>query len=85
MVLEQAHSDARKAAAAIPASESAETMSTAELHQLQAELTYLRTFSDVCRTHLRAYLEALVQNVDEWERVEKNSLESVRPRLPYAQ
>lgn len=85
MVLEQAHGDARKAAAAIPASESAETMSTDELHQLQAELTYLRTFSDVCRTHLRSYLEALVQNVDEWERVEKKSLESVRPRLPHVQ
>lgn len=78
MVLEQAHGDAAKAAAGVPDSASAAPLSTADLQHLQSELTYLRTFSDVCRTHLRAYLEALVRNVDEWERVEKNSLASVR-------
>jgi cell division septum initiation protein DivIVA len=80
MMLKQAHSDARRAAAAVPAS--AEPLSTAELQHLQSELAYLRTFSDVCRTHLRAYLEALARNVDEWERVEKNSLASARKELP---
>ena len=35
---------------------------------LRAELAYLRTFSDVYRNHLRAYLEALLRNVEEWER-----------------
>ena len=86
MVLEDAHNDASKAAAAVPAS--AEPLSAAERQELQAELAYLRTFSDVCRTHLRAYLEALVRNVEEWERAEKSSLDSVRaelPRLPQPQ
>ena len=79
-VLEQAHNDASRAAAAVPAS--AEPLSTAERQELQAELTYLRTYSDVCRTHLRAYLEAMARNVEEWERAEKTSLASVRAELP---
>lgn len=49
--------------------------SESELRQLHAELAYLRTFSDVCRTHLRAYLEALARNVDEWERMEKKGFQ----------
>jgi cell division septum initiation protein DivIVA len=79
-VLERAHSDASRAAAAVPAS--AEPLSMAKRQELEAELAYLRTFSDVCRTHLRAYLEALVHDVDEWERTEKASLASVRAELP---
>jgi cell division septum initiation protein DivIVA len=81
-VLKQAHDDASRAAAAVPAS--AEPLSTAERQQLQAELTYLRTFSDVCRTHLRAYLEAMARNVEEWERAEKTSQASVRAEPPRA-
>ena len=49
---------------------------------LQAELAYLRTFSDVYRNHLRAYLEALLRNVEEWERAERSSLAAVRAYLP---
>jgi DivIVA domain-containing protein len=82
LVLEQAHSDARRAAAAVPSSAATEPLSAAEHRALEAELAYLKTFSDVCRTHLRAYLEVLARNVDEWERVEKNSLASVRPQVP---
>jgi cell division septum initiation protein DivIVA len=78
-VLERAHSDASRAAAAVPTS--AAPLSTAERQELEAELAYLRTFSDVCRTHLRAYLEALARNVEEWERAEKTSLASLRPDL----
>jgi cell division septum initiation protein DivIVA len=79
-VLEHAHSDASRAAAAVPAV--AQPLSMAERQKLEAELAYLRTFSDVCRTHLRAYLEALVRDVEEWERAEKASLASVRAELP---
>ncbi len=39
-----------------------------------AELTYLRTYSEVYRTHLRAYLEALLRNVEEWGRAEQSTL-----------
>jgi len=38
-------------------------------NMLQAEM---RTFSDVCRTHLRAYLESLTRSIEEWERAEHN-------------
>jgi hypothetical protein len=49
---------------------------------LRAELAYLRTLSDVHRNHLRAYLEALLRNVAEWERAERSSLAAVRADLP---
>lgn len=75
-VLEQAHLDASRAAASVPPSP--EPLSTAERQELQAEVAYLRTFSDVCRTHLRAYLEALARNVEEWERAEKASMAAAR-------
>jgi DivIVA domain-containing protein len=78
-MLDEAHADASRAAAAIP--RSAEPLDAGQRQELQAELAYLRTFSDVYRTHLRAYLEALVRNVDEWERAEKGSLASARAEL----
>jgi hypothetical protein len=34
----------------------------------------VRTFSEVYRTHLRAYLEALLRNLDEWGRAERSAL-----------
>jgi len=78
-VLEGAHLSASRAAAV--------AMSGAPLTDegrsgLQGELAYLRTFSDVYRNHLRAYLEALLRNVEEWERAEKSSLAAVRDGLP---
>jgi cell division septum initiation protein DivIVA len=79
-MLDQAHRDASKAAAAVPAS--AEPLSTGERQRVESELAYLRTFSDVCRTHLRAYLEALARNVEEWERAEKASMSSLLQDLP---
>ena len=78
-MLDEAHADASRAAAAVP--RSAEPLDAAQRQELQAELAYFRTFSDVYRTHLRAYLEALVRNVDEWERAEKGSLASARAEL----
>jgi hypothetical protein len=44
--------------------------------ELERELAYLRTYSDVYRTHLCSYLEALLLNVDEWERSELTALTS---------
>jgi hypothetical protein len=37
----------------------------------------------VYRTHLRSYLEALLQNVEEWERTEQSSVGNVRHAMPY--
>ena len=79
LMLREAHADASRAAAAVPPS--AAPLDAAERRGLQAELAYLRTFSDVYRTHLRAYLEALVRNVDEWERAEQGSLASAHAEL----
>jgi cell division septum initiation protein DivIVA len=73
-VLEEAHQQASRAAAvAMSGDQPADGRP-----DLQGELAYMRTFSDVYRNHLRAYLEALLRNVEEWERAEKSSLATAR-------
>lgn len=68
MILEEAHTSASHAAEV--ARSSPESVPAAERQELQAEIAYLRTFSDVCRTHLRAYMESLTRSIEEWERAE---------------
>jgi cell division septum initiation protein DivIVA len=80
MVLEEAHQRGNQAAQA--ALIDAPPESSANRGQLEAELAYLRTFSDVYRTHLRAYLDALLRNVDEWERSERSSVAELPAHLP---
>jgi vacuolar-type H+-ATPase subunit H len=70
MILEEAHSSASRAAAEIR--DTHDTLPSSERQELQAEIAYLRTFSDVCRTHLRAYMESLTRSIEEWERAEHN-------------
>ena len=48
-----------------------------ERGELEAQLAYLRTFSDVYRTHLHAYLDKLLRHVEEWDRAEKETLTAV--------
>ncbi|HEV7934830.1 MAG TPA: DivIVA domain-containing protein [Actinomadura sp.] len=83
MMLEEAHQQAAAAAAAvagaIPAVPSPEALSGGERREMEREIAYLRTFSDVYRTHLRSYLEALLRNVEQWERSERDSLAVGRP------
>jgi DivIVA domain-containing protein len=50
-----------------------------ERRAMEQEIAYLRTYSDVYRTHLRSYLEALLRNVDEWESSERSSLPARTP------
>lgn len=76
-VLEEAHAQASNAAVAVMNGTGGPGHRNSE-----AELAYLRTFSDVYRTHLRAYLEALLRNVEEWERAERSSLDAARMQLP---
>src|SRR5215472_6194670 len=80
-VLDEAHSRASRAAEVV----TAEPGSTAngEWRDRTAELAYLRTFSEVYRTHLRAYLETLLNNVEDWERSEQSSLAAARAELPF--
>lgn len=81
-MLEDAH---RKAAAVAdaavrhaeqtgPATVRAAPLHDDERRAMEREIAYLRTYSDVYRTHLRSYLEALLRNVDEWETSERASL-----------
>ncbi|QFG25394.1 DivIVA domain-containing protein [Actinomadura sp. WMMB 499] len=53
-----------------------------ERRRLESEVAYLRTYSDVYRSHLRTYLEALLRNVDEWEGSERASLSGGAPEPP---
>ncbi len=80
MMLEEAHGEAAIAAEAAMAAPL--TQPGTDRRELEAELAYLRTFSDVYRTHLHAYLDALLRNVEEWERAEKTSLATARASLP---
>jgi cell division septum initiation protein DivIVA len=93
-VMDEAHHEAGQAAQAAMAAQmemAAQTaMATpgapaeppADRRELEAELAYLRTFSDVYRTHLRAYLDALIRDVSEFEQAEKPPAAATRPDLP---
>lgn len=70
MILEAAHTSASEAADAARAV--SDLPQASQQQELQAELAYLRTFSEVCRTHLRAYMESLTRSVDEWERADRD-------------
>lgn len=74
LVLDEAHREASTAAEQVRTY--TEPMSGDERRDLEREIAYLRTFSDVYRTHLRTYLEALLRNVEEWEHSERDSLPS---------
>ncbi len=71
-VLEEAHAQASQAAVAVMSGP--DGRGGGERRNMEAEVAYLRTFSDVYRTHLRAYLEALLRNVEEWERAVRADL-----------
>ena len=80
VILDEAHASASQAASAVPYSQ--EPLPASDRQQLEAEIAYLRTFSDVCRTHLRAYMESLTRSIEEWERVERQGMPQRRERQP---
>lgn len=79
-MMERADHDARLAVAEaartpVPVSSapaSSAPASSGEQENVQGEIAYLRMYSEVYRTHLRTYLEALLRNVDEWARAEQS-------------
>ena len=75
MILEEAHTSASRAA---EAARTKDPVPAAEQQELQAEIAYLRTFSDVCRTHLRAYLESLTQSIEAWEQAERSGARAAK-------
>jgi cell division septum initiation protein DivIVA len=81
MILDDAHASATQAASATRSS--GEPLSGGERQELQAEIAYLRTYSDVCRTHLRAYMESLTRSIVEWEQAERKGTSPAKvPPLP---
>lgn len=72
MLLEEAHARAREAA--VSALNAVPPQTDRERLAAQAELAYLRTYSYVYRTHLRAYTEGVLRGIEEWERKEAASL-----------
>jgi DivIVA domain-containing protein len=80
LVLDEAHRQASTAAAQVRPSSG--PMSDEERSDLEREVAYLRTFSDVYRAHLRTYLEALLRNVEEWGHAEQGALPSSPTPVP---
>jgi len=74
MLLEDAHARARDAALSA-LNVAAPPQTDRERRAAQAELAYLRTYSDVYRAHLRAYTEGVLRGIEEWERKEAASLQ----------
>jgi cell division septum initiation protein DivIVA len=79
VILDEAHASASHAAGLMPAPVVTDKpLSLAQRQELETELTYLRAFSSVCRTHLRAYLESLTRSIDEWEHAEHSASQNAR-------
>lgn len=76
-MIEQADSQARAAA-----TEAVATSPRGRHGNPEDEVAYLRTFSEVYRNHLRAYLEALLHSVDEWGRAERATFSEADGRVP---
>lgn len=86
MILDEAHERAQAAADLVPAPVPGGPGGPGGPGQrdAEAELAYLRTFSQICRTHLRAYLESLTRSIEEWEKAEAQGVASARPAAPPA-
>jgi cell division septum initiation protein DivIVA len=79
VILDEVHARATHAADLMPAPvPTDEPLSSSQRLELETELAYLRTFSTVCRTHLRAYLESLTRSIDEWEHADQSGLRAAR-------
>jgi DivIVA domain-containing protein len=77
-ILEDAQALAREAAVSalnLPAPPQTDR----ERRAAQAELAYLRTYSDFYRAHLRAYTEGMLRGIEAWERKEAASFQEATP------
>lgn len=81
MLLEEAHTRAREAAVSA-LDVAAPPQTDRERRAAQAELAYLRTYTDVYRSHLRAYTEGVLRGIEEWERKEASAHDAVRTEDP---
>jgi len=74
VLLEEARARAREAAVSA-LNHPAPPQTAHEQQAAQAELAYLRTYTDVYRAHLRAYTEGVLRSIEEWERKEADSFQ----------
>jgi len=81
LILDHTRTQAREAAVSALDAASAPAPGR-ERQAAQAELAYMRTYSDVCRAHLRAYTEGILRGIDEWERNESASLQDAAQGRP---
>ena len=79
-IIQAAQEAAVKLSGEIPAIADAPTRNVAEL---QEQVAYLKAFSQACRVQLRAYLEALLNDVEaEWGRADPAALPTAAPPAP---
>jgi len=71
MLLTEASSRARAAAVAAMDNERLPPQTDQERRAVQAELAYLRTFSEVYRQHLKIYTEDVLRTIEDWESKER--------------
>ena len=76
MILGEAQTSAQQAAEAARAAP--DPLLATEHQELLTEVAYLRTYSDVCRTHLRGYLESLTRSIEKWEQAERDGARGIR-------
>jgi cell division septum initiation protein DivIVA len=79
MLLEEARSRARAAAVDAIDSDGMPPQTEQERRATQAELAYLRTFSEVYRQHLRIYTEDVLRTIEDWEGKERAAARELPP------
>jgi cell division septum initiation protein DivIVA len=79
--LEEAHAKAREAAVSV-LDTAPSPQADHEEQAAQAELAYLRTYSDVYRAHLRAYTEGILQGIEDWAGKEAASFGDTEHGIP---
>ena len=79
MLLEEARTKAREAAVEAMSSEAFPPQTEHQRRAAEAELAYLRTFSEVYRQHLKIYTESVQRILDDWDNKERAAGPPRRP------
>jgi DivIVA domain-containing protein len=77
MLLEEARARARAAAVDAMNLDGLPPQTDQERRAVQAELAYLRTFSEVYRQHLKIYTEDVLRTIEAWEHKERSAARDV--------
>lgn len=77
ILLTEARSHARAAAVAAIDHDAPVPQTDKQRRAMQAELAYLRTFSEVYRQHLRIYTEDVLRTIESWETRERSAARDV--------